>query len=139
MNKQELIEKVEKFRQTYGLSKDGFSITSGSAVVMHGLREDTSDVDIDVGRNTLAMLCRCAEKHYGGFRIGDIEIQLTPGDREVVRIDGYLVASLPDLLEHKEALILQTDRSPEKIQQDHLDIAAIQQRLVDEARARLDD
>lgn len=139
MNKQELMEKVETFRQTYGLSKDGFSITSGSALAMHDLREDTSDVDIEVGRGTLAMLCRCLEKHYGGIRIGNIEIQLTPGDREVVRIDGYLVVSLPDLLEHKEALILQADRSPEKIQQDHLDIAAIRQRLADEARARHDD
>jgi len=125
VNKEQIIARLEYFRNLFGLDKDSFAINSGTAMVMHGLRDETTDIDIEMGRCTIQVLGRPISAD-GKYRFqGDFDIGLAPGDATVCRIDGYLVYTLEELLEQKRRLLHESNRAPYKRTRDQSDIDAI--------------
>lgn len=53
MNRLELIEKYNQVCEELGLYPDQLVVSAGGACVMHGLRDETTDLDVHIPRGTL--------------------------------------------------------------------------------------
>lgn len=53
MNRLELMQKYMLVREELGLYPDQLVVSAGGACVMHGLREETADLDVHIPRGTL--------------------------------------------------------------------------------------
>lgn len=107
MDKEEIIEKLEKF--PYDTRE--YWINAGSAMVMHGLRENTEDTDLGC-TSALAdlleasgYLCGTGEGGRRRFRYGEsIELSENWMYDGTERIDGFRVLTLRGLLIQKQLL-----------------------------------
>ncbi|MBQ1358123.1 MAG: hypothetical protein IIY63_02770 [Oscillospiraceae bacterium] len=107
MDKEEIIEKLEKF--PYDTRE--YWINAGSAMVMHGLRENTEDIDLGC-TSALAdlleasgYLCVTGEGGRRRFRYGEsIELSENWMYDGTERIDGFRVLTLRGLLIQKQLL-----------------------------------
>jgi len=111
-------------------------VSSGGALVMLGLRETTSDLDLDVPAATyecqLYLLGPEKERvtEHGTFLDYNEKVSLRklPEGITVQTVNGVRLYSLDDLIRQKEALIQSLDRSPIKVRQDNHDIELLQER-----------
>lgn len=132
MNKEQIIARLEYFQNLFGLDKDSFVINSGTAMVMHGLRDETTDIDIEMDRCTIQALGRPISADCKYRFQGDFDIGLAPGDAAVCRIDGYMVYTLEELLEQKRRLLHESNRAPYKRTRDQSDIDAILKHIAEQ-------
>lgn len=111
-------------------------VSSGGALVMLGLRETTSDLDLDVPVHTYEWMLYLlgSEKErvteHGTFLDYNKKVSLRklPDGITVQTVNGVRLYSLDDLIRQKEALIQSLDRSPNKVKQDHHDIELLKER-----------
>lgn len=111
-------------------------VSSGGALVMLGLRETTSDLDLAIPAETYEFLLYLlgSEKErvteHGTFLTYShkVSLQKLPEGITVQTVNGVRLYSIDDLVRQKEALIKSLGRSPCKIRQDHLDIEALKAR-----------
>lgn len=107
MNREDLIEKMK----ATGFPPDQYWIQAGAAMLLHGLREQTHDIDIgctpELTQRIRAMGCPYEILEDGHFKYavtGDIEASENWAPGTVTMIDGLPVVSLEDVLRLKEAL-----------------------------------
>lgn len=106
MNKEELLKLVESLN----IPKDEYYILGGGSLVMFGIKETTSDLDLCVSNELFAKLkeeYNLDEKdknECGFYQISDI-IEIIPNPKEeftAQEIDGYKVEELKRILEFKK-------------------------------------
>ena len=107
MDKEEIIEKLEKF--PYDTRE--YWINAGSAMVMHGLRENTEDSELGCTAALADLLeapgylCGTGEGGRRRFRYGEsIELSENWMYDGTERIDGFRVLTLRGLLIQKQLL-----------------------------------
>lgn len=131
MNKQTMVEAYRAFLREYRLSPADVTLVAGSACVMYGIRESTTDIDVQVTPVVYAQL-----KEYGeviestlegcgtGNRlvIGDFDIMVSTYASTVV--EGVGVMTLTALKGMKEVLLQRLQRD-----KDRKDLFVIEQLL----------
>lgn len=97
MKKEEFLERLNEL----GLDRSRFCIISGGAMLMYGLREEASDIDIKMGRQYFeevrkgSLIKKSSKFDYVYELFDDVDVAVQEFDlRDVVMIDGYLVESL---------------------------------------------
>ena len=114
MNKEELFE----LASSLNLPKEEFSIISGGALVAHGLRERTNDLDIDITQKGFNIL---KEKYSLELVLEDIK-QYKVTDKidcflvdklesDIVYIDNYPCESLISIYNFKKRINREKDRA----------------------------
>lgn len=106
MNKEELLKLVESLN----MPKDEYYILGGGSLVMFGIKETTSDLDLCVSDELFAKLKEeynldeNDKNECGFYQISDI-IEIIPNSKEeftAQEIDGYKVEELKRILEFKK-------------------------------------
>ena len=113
MNKEELFE----LASTLNIPKEEYCILSGGALVSHGLREQTNDLDIDITPNGFELLKKKfniklineEKKHY---KVSDkIECFLVAKlESDIVYIDNYPCQSIISVYNLKKRINRQKDQ-----------------------------
>lgn len=143
MNREEVIRVYNSLIETFQLKKEDIWLSAGSALVIHGIREFTSDLDLGCRTETLLKVSKQLGRELLPFPTSvifckEVSLQLPVPEYytdfhsedeldkdKLVYIDGVGVYSLYDLLEQKQRMILLPKRSDEKLLQDVKDIRAI--------------
>ena len=104
MKKKEYLNKLDEL----SLDKDKYCIIAGGVMLMHGLKDDTDDVDVRVLPSYFEELksrfeFKKSSKYSYLYELGDnIEVAVVEFDKKDVEfIDGYPVLSLRKELEWK--------------------------------------
>ena len=131
MNRQDILREYSVFAKG---QYEGAILSAGGALVMHGLRLETSDMDVDISKEAFKSLL-AAEKHpthifnMNGNNVlvieynSCIDVHETQGKHETIVIDGVVCFTLTELLAQK--LLLNRDK-------DQADIASIKAKLITE-------
>ena len=113
MNKKELLDLVN----TLDLPKEEYSILSGGALLLHGLREQTNDLDIDITEEGLDKLkenfaVELINESNKQYKVTDsIECFLVDKlDSDINFIDNYLCQSLISIYNFKKKLNREKDQ-----------------------------
>ena len=137
MNKHELKVMYLKFLKDTGLRVEEVALGFGGALVMMGLRDETSDLDLDI-----------PEWRYQLFKVNEYPIHTTPigecmdynefisvhrsTSQDCVYIEGVRVYSPMLLLESKRFLSTHPDRKQTKKAQDLIDIERLRTYIVNQ-------
>ena len=111
MNKEEILKKLKEL----SIDKDKFIVLAGAALVLHGFKDETNDIDIAVSDDTYKVcngeVCITSSgfeiKEYDCFDIGKDNYD----NDNINIIDGYKVASLEALLDFYRKLDRKKDKS----------------------------
>ena len=113
MNKKELLE----LANTLNLSKEEYCIISGGALLLHGLREQTNDLDIDITEEGLDKLkenfsVKLINEQKKQYKVTDnIECFLVDKlDSDIKYIDSYPCESLISIYNSKKRLNREKDQ-----------------------------
>ena len=115
MNKKEIIEILRK----YNFDQNKYVVIAGAAMVLHGLKETTSDIDLSVGEEYLKSLfenynCQFEkENEYGKkvYYIDDIiDIGVSYMPTKIEMIDDIPVSSVEDIIKLKKHLNREKDK-----------------------------
>ena len=103
---------AELKKQLEDLPRYQFIILSGGSMVLHGLREETQDIDICV-TETLARemgLHKKKPNDKGYYELGDMDVMIGFNRFNSELVDGYLCQRLEDILEFKRRRNLPKDQ-----------------------------
>ena len=117
LNKQQVIEALVKFETEYQIPKHKILIFAGSAMVMRGLRDVCSDIDMGVPTEDIIRL----QEFYGmlakpsrfpgflrvDYGIYDLGNNMYPSEP----MEGYMVQTLESLLEMKLRMNREKDQT----------------------------
>ena len=131
MNRKQLVARLKGL----GLPKGGYVLVAGGAMVMHGLRAETADLDIIVSPEVFEALGRMhgfIEAKPGKPRFVDLgsDVELSdnfdnafPADSlsHAIEIDGVRVQPLEDILGFKEKLNRPKDQHDIKLLRDEIE------------------
>lgn len=131
-DKDALIREYNLFLMSTGLRADEVALGFGGAMVMHGLRKTTSDLDLDVPAEAYKRLVEergltlvktplgiCAD--YNSY----VSIHPNLPD-DCIYINGVLCYNPERLRSSKINIAAHRDRSPSKREQDNKDISALE-------------
>lgn len=136
LNKDDIIRICNTLISELGISAQDIHIGAGAAMVLHGLRAETNDIDLCTTRlTTMARFCdsvneqpRYFENYYSkGYYLrynDEVELHLIPPgnrDDDYVIKDGLYCFSLEKLLEQKLAMNREKDQLDIKILESTLD------------------
>ena len=114
MNKKELLE----LASSLDIPKEEYCIISGGALVVHGLREQTNDLDIDItqkGFDTLKekYLLELVREDIKQYKVADkIECFLVDKlESDIVYIDNYPCESLISIYNFKKRINREKDQA----------------------------
>ena len=114
MNKKELFE----LASTLDISKEEYCILSGGALVAHGLREQTNDLDIDITQKGLDLLkekysLELINEDIKQYKVTDkIECFLVDKlESDIVYIDNYPCESLISIYNFKKKINREKDQA----------------------------
>lgn len=123
VNKREYLKCIDEL----GLDKDKYLIISGGVMLMYGLKNETSDIDIKVTPEYFEELKKCfdikkSSKFSYLYELTDlVEVAVLEFARdEVVWIDGYPVSSIEKELEWKIANNREKDQEAIRIIYEYL-------------------
>lgn len=131
MQKNQIAEVVLEFCFTHGADVNSLTVGYGAAAVMHGIREQTCDIDVDTNNHVFDWVW-CMEGAVSGkgltgqfVSLGDhLDFHIAdPCDR--VMIDGIWVVTKEVLLRQYEWLYKHPERMPNKRGQDNAVIQAL--------------
>ncbi|MDD2819518.1 MAG: hypothetical protein PHN51_12080 [Candidatus Nanopelagicales bacterium] len=127
MDRVELIERYKAALAELPLEPTQMIVGAGGACVMHGVREETSDIDVDVPADLFTKLLETGvfNTHYFGTTLvleynDFIDMHAITEDRATVLIDGVCCHSLEETLASK----LRLNRA-----KDQRDIAALKTKV----------
>ncbi len=97
MKKQEYLRKLSEL----GLDREKFCVVAGGAMVLHGIREETDDIDIKMPEEYFEEIrarfaVKKSPKYENLYEIGEkVEVMVGPFRREkAVKIEGFWVNGL---------------------------------------------
>lgn len=132
MNKAEVIERYRELVEDLTLPPHQVILSAGAALVVMGIREETSDLDVDVPTSVF----NWASNKFGVIENETVNkrVQYTPlvdlheydENTGVVCIEGVWLYSPTELLKQKHWLTKLADRTDIKTQQDHRDIRQLE-------------
>lgn len=126
LNKEDIIRHMNAHSVIFGIPLSWLRVTAGAALVLHGLRKETQDVDIEVSSDTFRQLqanfpnasIRTGLVGYE-FSIGTVvSVGIGSSTDNLVEIEGIQVRSLEDLLELYIMLYEHPQRPEEKSAKD---------------------
>ena len=107
LNRDDIIKKMSAF----GYDKSRYWISTGAALVLHGVRESTRDIDVgcepDVAQALIRSGCKAFPFPDGGVKISfdeDIEVYENWSRGDVVMIDSLPVLTLDSIIAIKRIL-----------------------------------
>lgn len=124
MNRNEIIENVKAFETTVGIGVDEMVVGYEAAAVMHGLRETSSDIDVDVHREDLEkiaeeMFTNRGKSITGEFvTIGRIDLHIGEHNEDYELIDGIWVVGQKTLLRQYREMFYHPNRPAERRKKD---------------------
>ena len=136
IGKMEMIRILKDFAKEHRIDVKELVLSSGGGMLMHGLRDSVTDVDVGVSRETFAMMTRFGYSvsilQYDGYtkrrmEIGDVDLieDHVPLPREdTTVIQGLRVFTLDALLRQKKELAALLGRD-----KDHRDVATIEKAI----------
>lgn len=135
MNKQAVILQYHQLVNELGEEPHDVVLSAGSALVMMGVREETTDLDVDVNEGVFKMYLRKSGIALDAVPgLGEcvaysdtIDLHQRNEDVGVVCIEGVWVYSPSAMLMQKRFLVSHPKRKPEKIPQDLADIAKLEE------------
>ena len=131
MDKSSFIRAYHKTVRRLGLTSAEVTVSSGGALLMLGLRNQTSDLDLDVPETTFVKY-RTSDNFemFGTSEIVNLSdtVSLHVADplRETMVVAGVTCYSIPELIKQKKALLANPARRPEKIAADKRDLAGLE-------------
>lgn len=135
MNKNDIIRTVELVKENFTLAHAATPVvvTAGGAMVMHGLREESYDLDLEVEQAMYDYWLNGPNKGVSDALLGGkivtitdgVDIHMASAEATTVEIEGVTTFDLPSLLTQKLALVTHPRRKRLKVVQDMLDLAAI--------------
>lgn len=142
LNRDEVIRVYNEILDNFDLTNKDIWLSSGSALVIHGLREYTSDLDMGCTFDTILKVSYQLDREPIPFPgsilfCGEDSIQLAVPEyytdfytegvkgKQPILIEGVGVHGLQELLAQKKRMLLISNRSDEKRMQDIKDIHAI--------------
>jgi len=134
MNKQEVIARYKELLDELEEDAQDVVLSAGAALVMMGIREETADLDVDVGKGTFNYIARSMNKKVVTSQIANdlleydetVDLHVRDENVGVVQIDGVWVYSPSSMLVQKRYLASSPHRKPGKAEQDLEDIAALE-------------
>lgn len=131
MKKADIIREYERLLKELGVPASDVVLNSGAALVIYGVRKETSDLDVDV---TEEIFERYRKTHplsrFGNTLVikydSIIDLHYTGTDNGIVTIDGVSVPTIADLIKFKMYLARHPYRDANKVSQDMFDIIALQ-------------
>lgn len=131
MNKEHFKSLYKLTVMRLGETPENVVVSAGGALLMFGLREETSDIDLDVSEETFKRFEHFGElEYFGDKKIINLDnliaLHQMEGDVEVVEIEGVFVYSVESLISFKKKLINNPLRKKEKIEQDLSDLSKLE-------------
>ena len=118
MNRAEMLEQYFSFLKKEGLKAEDVTIGAGGAMIMHGLREETRDIDTDIPDDVFAEIRTRGlpekEIRSGVFVISYnevIDLHRKEDFDETEMIDGVCVSTLESILALKRMLNREKDQA----------------------------
>ncbi|OGO76766.1 MAG: hypothetical protein A2Y23_05870 [Clostridiales bacterium GWB2_37_7] len=111
LNKEDILYKLKNLN----LPKDQYCVMTGSALVLHGVKEDTQDIDIGCSKELFLELLQRGHrqeqlKSFAGIVIDDcIEIFENWIAKKIVYIEDIPVADIDCIREYKQFLAREKD------------------------------
>lgn len=133
MDRAEVIMKFQDWMKEYKIHRHDAILTCGSAAILHNLRVETNDLDIDVTHDVFDhfTITHKVEKGLLGLMINVtpmIAIHLRDPTLGCVREYGILYDTVDTLLKQRIRIAYHPDRNPEKIGTDMKEIMELHQR-----------
>lgn len=134
-NKEEIIKMVRAHALIMQVPVDELMVGYGAAAVLHGVRESTGDIDVDVNVHTYKQVQevfpQAIEVHglIGPLLPVNIFMDVHPAEwkeEDTVVIDGIRLMSVERLIEAYKYLTSRPGRNPGKLEQDAATIRALQ-------------
>lgn len=127
MNRDTFIRHYFNFCSEVGESPENVLVSAGGALLVLGLREETSDLDLDV-RGEVYDLYKHAE-NVRRSSLGEyvdysetISLHEMPEKIGKQEVDGVWLYAMADLVDQKTCLLNMVDRAPGKAERDRKDI-----------------
>lgn len=117
MNKQQVIEALVKFETEYQIPKHKILIFAGSALVMRGLRDVCTDIDMGLPTEevlrlqTLEGFTKAVPRFAGFLRLEKDVYDLGNNTYPSESMEGYMVQTLESLLEMKLRMNREKDQA----------------------------
>lgn len=126
MKRDDVLQELHFFVAKYGFSLNDIKVIGGAALVLHGLRQETADIDLEVTKEIEARLLK--DSSFKIKKVSTAECFLdngvfdvaASGGYETERIEGVRVQTLKSLLDFKLKLNREKDQK---------DIAALYARI----------
>lgn len=132
MNKKEFVVAYRKAVEMLGLPSSKVIATSGGALLMLGLRDETDDLDLDIPKSAFDVLANIHPvKMFGGNKVVDIcdkvSVHIAECNIEtIVTPEGVTIPNLDALLQLKLRISKLPERNAAKVAIDKRDISKLQ-------------
>lgn len=131
MNREQFINYYKSVVEELSEISDNVVVSAGGALLMLGLRESTSDLDLDVPENTFnAFKNESNVEFFGTKEIVNlnevVSLHRMEGSTETVTVDGVCIYSVEELISFKKSLIANPLRNKAKLEQDFSDLEKLE-------------
>lgn len=136
MDKFEFMKKYHEVCNSLGLTQGQALVSAGGACLMLGLRDKSSDIDLDIPAEVFDCLAKTGEFEIRGaldandrLIVWDDQVDLhrMSKPQDWMNVEGVGMYTLNALIEQKERMANSPRRKPHKVPQDILDAAALKQ------------
>ena len=131
MNRLEFARKYASIVKEIGSEVRTTIVSGGGALLMLGLRQSTSDMDLDVPERVFNRHKRKDNvEHFGSTVIvnysDEVSLHVMDPSIDTMTVSGVTIYSIDELIKQKKRLMSNPERKPEKIPQDKADIEALE-------------
>lgn len=136
MDKFEFIKKYQATCDALGLTRAHALVSAGGACLMLGLRDKSSDIDLDIPAEVFDRLVSTGEYEVrGALDVNDrlivwddkVDLHRMPEPRDWMTVEGVGMYTLDALIEQKERMANSPRRKPHKVPQDIQDVNSLKQ------------
>jgi len=130
MNKSEFVTRYTSIVAMLGEPATKVVVAGGGALLMLGIRKETSDLDLDVRKEVLNRYkTRSNVEVFDGREIVNLDkvvaLHLLSEETETTIVEGVTVYSVDELIRFKQKLIASPERKKDKLAQDKADLDAL--------------
>lgn len=136
MDKFEFIRKYQETCDTIGLSLSQALVSAGGACLMLGLRDKSSDIDLDIPAEIFDFLASTGQFEIRGALDAEdrlivwdeyVDLHRMSGPRDWINVEGVAMYTLDALIEQKMRMSTHPRRKAHKVSQDILDIKVLKE------------